>query len=124
MNYYQILYKNGEKIFTNSNYTYEVYLRKTSEGKYPIYFNKGCLAGKKYFIGVFRGPLSGFETPNYDTNKFRYIKFTIDDGKNQLLSSCFSLTNYNDTSFYSDSLFYEFLYEFINEVLYKFRNSR
>ena len=78
----------------------------------------------KYFIGVFRGSLSGFETPNYDTNKFRYIKFTIDDGKNQLLSSCFSLTNYSDTLFYSDSLFYEFLYEFINEVLHKFRNSR
>ena len=124
MNYYQIFYKNSEKVFTDRNYTYEVYLSKNFEGKFPIIFNKGCLAGKKYFIGVFRGSLSGFETPNYDTNKFRYIKFTIDDGKNQLLSSCFSLTNYNDTLFYSDSLFYEFLYEFINEVLYKFRNSR
>ena len=124
MNYYQILYKNGEKIFTNNNYNYEVCLSKNFEDKFPIIFNKGRLVGKKYFIGVFRGSLSGFETPNYDTNKFRYIKFTIDDGKNQLLSSCFSLTNYNDTLFYSDSLFYEFLYEFINEVLYKFRNLR
>ena len=48
MNYdfYQILYKNGEKIFTDYKHTYEVYLRKNSKGRYPIYFNKGNLAGK------------------------------------------------------------------------------
>ena len=127
MNYdfYQILYKDGEKVFTDYNHTYEVYLRKNSEGKFPIYFNKGNLTGKKYFIGVFRGSLSGYETLNYDTNKFRYIKFTIDDGNKQLLPSrCVSLTNYNDTTFYSDSLFYELLYEFIDKVLYKLRNYR
>lgn len=127
MNYdsYQILYKNGKKVFTDYKHTYEVYLCKTSEGKFPINFNKGNLAGKKYFIGVFRGSLSGYEVLNYDTNKFRYIKFTIDDGNKELLPSrCVSLTNYNDTMFYSDSLFYELLYEFIDKVLYKLRNYR
>ena len=59
MDCYQILYKNGEKVFTDYNHTYEVYLRKNSEGKFSINFNKGNLAGKKYFIGVFRGSLSG-----------------------------------------------------------------
>ena len=39
MDCYQILYKNGEKVFTDYNHAYEVYLRKNSEGKFPIYFN-------------------------------------------------------------------------------------
>ena len=124
MNYdfYQILYKNGEKVFTDYNHTYEVYLRKNSEGRFPIYFNKGCLAGKKYFISVFKDPLSDFErlTYNtYDTSSYQYMKITIYNDNNKSYSMCFMKTNVIDPSFNGNSVFYEWLYEFIDLYLSK-----
>lgn len=119
---YQILYKNDEKVFTDYKHTYEVSLRKTSEGKYPIYFNKGNLAGKKGFISVFKNRLSGYETLTYDTIKYRYMKFTMYDDNRRSFSSCFTSTNKNDSSFYSDNVFYEYLYDFIDHFLCVFRN--
>lgn len=119
MNYdfYQILYKNGEKVFTDYKHTYEVYLRKNSEGKYTIYFNKGNLAGKKGFISVFKKPLSGFNMPAYDSYEYQYMKFTFYDDNNKSFSRYFANTNTIDPSFNSDSLFYDWLYNFIEQVL-------
>lgn len=120
MNYdfYQILYKNGEKVFTDYKHTYEVYLRKNSEGKFPIYFNKGNLAGKKGFVDVIKRPLSGFNMPAYDPYEYQYMKFTFYDN-NKSFSRYFANTNGIDPSFNSDSLFYEWLYNFIERVLYE-----
>lgn len=115
---YQILYKNDEKVFTDYKHTYEVYLRKTSEGKYPIYFNKGDLAGKKYFINVFKNLPSEYEILTHDSSKVHYIEFTMyDDNGKSFSSSCYAKTNNNDPSFYSDSTFYEWLYDFIDLYL-------
>ena len=111
MNYdfYQILYKNGEKVFTDYNHTYEVYLRKNSEGKFPINFNKGNLANKKGFISIIKRPLSGFNMPAYDPYEYQYMKFTFYDNNNKSFSRYFN----------SDSLFYEWLYNFIERVLFE-----
>ena len=119
MNYdfYQILYKNGEKVFTDYNHTYEVYLRKNSEGGYPIYFNKGNLANKKGFISIIKKPLSGFNMPAYDPYEYQYMKFTFYDDNSKSFSRYFANTNGIDPSFNSDSRFYDWLYEFIDEVL-------
>lgn len=119
MNYdfYQILYKNGEKVFTDYNHTYEVYLRKNSEGRYTIYFKKGDLADKKGFISVFKKPLSGFNMPAYDSYEYQYMKFTFYDDNNKSFSRYFANTNTIDPSFNSDSLFYDWLYNFIEQVL-------
>ena len=119
MNYdfYQILYKNGEKVFTDYNHTYEVYLRKNSEDRYTIYFKKGDLAGKKGFINVFKKPLSGFNMPAYDSYEYQYMKFTFYDDNNKSFSRYFANTNTIDPSFNSDSLFYDWLYNFIEQVL-------
>lgn len=119
MNYdfYQILYKNGEKVFTDYNHTYEVYLRKNSEDRYTIYFKKGDLAGKKGFINVFKKTLSGFNMPAYDSYEYQYMKFTFYDDNNKSFSRYFANTNTIDPSFNSDSLFYDWLYNFIEQVL-------